>query len=94
MVFRKKTFLWKTIFCYKPYIYFEVKNGHNDILQGANCKSFFSTGFVIAGGFGFFPIASINLLSLNRIRDSDFKNNFVIIKKINTFKIVLQRNLS
>ena len=38
-------------------------------------------------GASFFPIVTINLLSLKRIRDSDFKNNFVIIKReINTFK--------
>ena len=32
-------------------------------------------------GADFFPIGTINLLSLKRIRDSDFKNNFVIIKR-------------
>ena len=32
-------------------------------------------------GAGLFPIATINVLSLKRIRDSDFKNNFVMMKK-------------
>ena len=32
-------------------------------------------------GAGFFLISTINLLSVKRRRDSDFKMNFVIIKK-------------
>ena len=32
-------------------------------------------------GEDFFPIVIINLLSLKRIRDSDFKNNFGIMKR-------------
>ena len=32
-------------------------------------------------GVGFFPIAAIILLSFKRIRESDFKNNFVIMKR-------------
>ena len=32
-------------------------------------------------GAGFFPIAIINLLSLKRRRDSDFKNNLIIMKR-------------
>ena len=32
-------------------------------------------------GAGFFPIATIHLLCLKRIRDSDLKNNFVSIKR-------------
>ena len=32
-------------------------------------------------GVGFFPIATTNLLDLKRIRDSDFKDNLVIMKR-------------
>jgi hypothetical protein len=32
-------------------------------------------------GAGFFPTGTINLLSLKRRIDSDFKNNFVIMKR-------------
>ena len=36
---------------------------------------------------GFSPIATINLLSLKRRRDSDFKKNFAILwKELNTYK--------
>ena len=32
-------------------------------------------------GTGFFSIATTNLLNLKRRRDSDFKNNFALIKR-------------
>ena len=32
-------------------------------------------------GAGFFPIATTNFLSLQRRRDSDFKNNVIIMKR-------------
>ena len=45
-------------------------------MQGTTCKlNLWSLGA------GFFHIATINLLSLKRIKDSDFKNNFVIMKR-------------
>ena len=47
---------------------------------GTSCKVNFQTGFVVAGS-GFFPIGTINILSLKSRKDSDFKNNFVIMKE-------------
>ena len=35
----------------------------------------------MVAGAGFFPIATINSLGLKRMRYSDFKNNFVIMKR-------------
>ena len=34
-----------------------------------------------SAGLGFLPIATINILSLKSIRDSDFKDNFIIMKR-------------
>ena len=56
-----------------------MAQGHltRDYLQIRFLKLFYSWSL----GAGLFPIATINVLSLKRIRDSDFKNNFVIMKK-------------
>ena len=42
---------------------------------------------MVAGG-GLFPIATINLLSFKRIRDSNFKQfcNLIMKREINTYK--------
>ena len=55
-----------------------MKQGY---LARDNLQIKFSTLIRGRQGAAFFPITTINLLSLKRIRDSDFKNNFVIMKR-------------
>ena len=51
--------------------------------KGQLANKMCQTGFVVAGG-RFFPIATINLLSLKRIRDSGYCS--YEMREINTFK--------
>ena len=65
--------------------YCPLTNWHRNILQGTinwQIKKF-QTGFLVAGG-GFLFYCNHQLIT-KRIRDSDFKNKFVIMKRENTF---------
>ena len=72
------------LFCYN-------RKWHRDILIGITCRL-----DQWSPGAGFIPIATINLLSLKRIRDLDFKKDFVIMKREqeNPFIYALCRYLS
>ena len=52
----------------------DIIEGHRTSYKGQIANRIFQTG-LWSPELGFFPIATISLLSLKRISDSDFKNN-------------------
>ena len=65
----------------KKYLSYKLYNKEQGHLARKSLKLYFFKLDSWSPGVGFFPIATINSLSLKRIRDSEFKNNFGIMKR-------------